>query len=128
MGSLWEIDTYSVPLPAVLPPTFRGKVVKFSYHLVIGTSRATAFPVPPTPNPQDSSSGPRSKIMRVPIRIYSNVSGMSCPIIESGYDTHDSNPKVGRRQIPYDLLWPIARRRMGPIKCLVKEEMGQQLG
>ncbi|KAG8952574.1 hypothetical protein FRC03_012068 [Tulasnella sp. 419] len=100
--------TYSVPLPAVLPPTFRGKVVKFSYHLVIGTSRATAFPVPPTPNPQDSSSGPRSKIMRVPIRIYSNVS-------------------VGRRQIPYDLLWPIARRRMGPIKCMVKEEMGQQL-
>ncbi|KAF9007869.1 Rgp1-domain-containing protein [Cyathus striatus] len=33
--------TYTVPLPANLPPTFRGKAMKVSYELVVGTCRAS---------------------------------------------------------------------------------------
>ncbi|KAG9006674.1 hypothetical protein FRB94_000509 [Tulasnella sp. JGI-2019a] len=95
--------TYSVPLPAILPPTFRGKAMKFSYHLVLGSSRAESLPpIPTTPTPEHQG-GQQSKIMRVPIRIYNHVS-------------------VERPSIPYDLLWPLARRRTGPVKTTVIEE------
>ncbi|KAG8905565.1 hypothetical protein FRB99_008670 [Tulasnella sp. 403] len=102
--------TYSIPLPAVLPPTFRGKAIKFSYHLVIGSSRASTFPIPPTPT-LGSGGGPssnQSKIMRVPIRLYNNVS-------------------VERPPTPYDLLWPLARRRAGPVKPSVVEDPPETL-
>lgn len=54
--------TYEVPLPNLLPPTFRGKSMRFSYHLVVGSAKP-------------GGGGGMSKIMRVPIRIYNNVSG-----------------------------------------------------
>ncbi|KAG8889037.1 hypothetical protein FRB98_005934 [Tulasnella sp. 332] len=96
--------TYSVPLPAVLPPTFRGRAMKFSYHLVLGSSRAESHSPTnlSTPTPEQQA-GHQSKIMRVPIRIYNHVS-------------------VERSAIPYDLLWPLARRRTGPVKTTVVEE------
>ncbi|EJD04560.1 Rgp1-domain-containing protein [Fomitiporia mediterranea MF3/22] len=77
--------TYSLPLPETLPPTYRGRGVKFSYHLTVGVCRAN-------PGPYSSSSNSRSstsQVMRVPVRIYSHVD-------------------VSGIQRPYDLLWPIS--------------------
>lgn len=76
--------TYTVPIPDNLPPTFRGKTLKFSYELVVGTCRA------------GSSAGTMnsiSRVMKVPIRLYNNVA-------------------VGKTLSPYDLLWPATKQRL----------------
>ncbi|KAJ7199627.1 Rgp1-domain-containing protein [Mycena pura] len=70
--------TYTLPLPAHLPPTFKGRTLRFSYELVVGVCRA-------------ANGGSVSRVMKVPIRVYNNVT-------------------VGSPARPYDLLWPIARR------------------
>lgn len=62
-----------------MPPTHKGPSLKFAYELVVGICRG---------GPSDSVS----RVMKVPIRIYNNVT-------------------VGRAPRPYDLLWPLARRR-----------------
>ncbi|KAJ6495574.1 Rgp1-domain-containing protein [Mycena vitilis] len=49
--------TYTLLLPAHLPPTFKGRTLRFSYELVVGACRA--------------SGG--SSVMKVPIRVYNNV-------------------------------------------------------
>ncbi|KAF8508516.1 Rgp1-domain-containing protein [Gautieria morchelliformis] len=94
---------YTLDLPANLPPTFKGRALRFSYQLIVGTCRAS------TPFVSASSSGlashlqvgspaqsgdserRRSRVMRVPIRVYNHVA-------------------VGAAPHPYDLLWPVARR------------------
>ena len=58
------LDTYTVKLPSNLPPTYRGRTLRFSYQLSVGACRATAG----TPNGQ-------SRVMKVPIRVYNHVSG-----------------------------------------------------
>ncbi|KAJ8454968.1 hypothetical protein ONZ45_g19100 [Pleurotus djamor] len=58
--------TYSVILPENLPPTYKGRTLKFSYELVIGTCRAGD-------RGKSSGSGSVSRVMKVPIRIYNNV-------------------------------------------------------
>ncbi|KAJ3807538.1 Rgp1-domain-containing protein [Lentinula aff. lateritia] len=83
---------YSILLPANLPPTFRGRTLRFAYELVVGICRAG-----PSNNfvPSEKGSGPGgsvSKVMKVPIRVYTNV-------------------VVGRPPTPYDLLWPVNKRR-----------------
>ena len=70
-------DTYSIMLPENLPPTFKGKCLKFSYELVIGTCRAASSP---TSASASMGSAPRSansvsRIMKVPIRVYNHVVG-----------------------------------------------------
>ncbi|KAJ4485253.1 Rgp1-domain-containing protein [Lentinula aciculospora] len=83
---------YSILLPSNLPPTFRGRTLRFAYELVVGICRAG------TGNnfvPSGKGLGPGgsvSKVMKVPIRLYTNV-------------------VVGRPPTPYDLLWPISKRR-----------------
>ncbi|KAG5636929.1 hypothetical protein H0H81_006362 [Sphagnurus paluster] len=77
--------TYSIMLPDILPPTFKGRALKFSYELVIGTCRAG----------HSSGLGPASansvsRVMKVPIRVYNNV-------------------VVGRTPRPYDILWPLSK-------------------
>ncbi|KAJ3996375.1 Rgp1-domain-containing protein [Lentinula boryana] len=83
---------YSILLPSNLPPTFRGRTLRFAYELVVGICRAgpsNNF----APSVKDSGSGGSvSKVMKVPIRVYTNVI-------------------VGRPPTPYDLLWPINKRR-----------------
>ncbi|RDB27414.1 hypothetical protein Hypma_004304 [Hypsizygus marmoreus] len=78
--------TYSILLPENLPPTFRGRSLKFSYELVIGTCRAG-----PSSGPGSASANSISRVMKVPIRMYNNV-------------------VVGRTPWPYDILWPISKR------------------
>ncbi|KAG8951556.1 hypothetical protein FRC04_005842 [Tulasnella sp. 424] len=96
--------TYSLPLPAVLPPTFRGKAMKFSYHLVIGSSRAPSSSHNLTPH-FGGDNAPQSKIMRVP-----------------SLTTMGLNIAVERPPSSYDLLWPLTRRKAGPVKSTVSED------
>ncbi|PPQ70636.1 hypothetical protein CVT24_000679 [Panaeolus cyanescens] len=89
--------TYTIKLPSVLPPTFKGKSLKFSYEFVVGTCRAGSSPSMGTLSPPAATSSPASstsisRVMKVPIRVYNHVS-------------------VERPQGPYDLLWPTARRQ-----------------
>ncbi|RDX43957.1 Rgp1-domain-containing protein [Lentinus brumalis] len=80
--------TYSLTLPENLPPTFRGRALKFSYQFILGICRSgTGAPgASPTSN---------SRVMKVPIRVYNNVA-------------------VGRASSAYNLLWPVVSQR-GPI-------------
>lgn len=71
--------TYTLPLPSHLPPTFRGRALKFTYHLTVGVCRAR--PSPSAPNGRGSTS----QVMRVPIRIYNNVD-VSMPYPQKPYD------------------------------------------
>ncbi|KAL5534971.1 RGP1 [Sanghuangporus sanghuang] len=76
--------TYSLPLPSTLPPTYRGRNIKFAYHLSVGVCRSTPGPSPSSPG----GKGSTSQVMRVPIRVYNHVD-------------------VSGVQSAYDLLWPI---------------------
>ncbi|EIM92050.1 Rgp1-domain-containing protein [Stereum hirsutum FP-91666 SS1] len=87
--------TYTVALPSHLPPTFKGRSLKFSYELAVGTCRASTSSKPPSnasnsslggsPSINGSTSTSSSRVMKVPIRVYNHVS-------------------VDRPQRPYDLL------------------------
>ncbi|KAJ7281784.1 Rgp1-domain-containing protein [Mycena rebaudengoi] len=52
---------YTFLLPANLPPTFKGRTLRFSYELVVGACRAAG------------TSSSVSRVMKVPIRVYNNV-------------------------------------------------------
>ncbi|EIW86174.1 Rgp1-domain-containing protein [Coniophora puteana RWD-64-598 SS2] len=103
--------TYSISLPANLPPTFRGRALRFGYELVVGTCRASAPPALPPPrglfaahNPPPSPGGSQasvSRVMKVPVRVYNHVA-------------------VGRVPRPYDLLWPVTNRAR-PVAATVTE-------
>ena len=77
---LARTDTYSLPLPINLPPTFKGRSLKFAYQFVVGTCRADPFPSP------GKGMGPTgansvSRVMKVPIRVYNNVFGESSFVV-----------------------------------------------
>ncbi|EGG02863.1 uncharacterized protein MELLADRAFT_109802 [Melampsora larici-populina 98AG31] len=63
--------TFSIDLPQELPPSFRGKSIKFSYNLIVGTSYDNGGIGPRGRNQVGSSPG--TKIIRVPIRVYNHV-------------------------------------------------------
>ncbi|KAF9242341.1 Rgp1-domain-containing protein [Melanogaster broomeanus] len=85
--------TYTLLLPENLPPTFRGRSLKFSYELVIGTCRAGASAMRSSSSLGPTGANSISRVMKVPIRVYNNVI-------------------VGKTQRPYDLLCPVAKRRV----------------
>ncbi|GAA5898453.1 hypothetical protein JCM6882_007779 [Rhodosporidiobolus microsporus] len=65
--------TFSIRVPADLPPSFRGKAIKFNYHLVVGSNR---IPLDPAPHPSQVLGYKRdsvSRVMRVPVRVYNHV-------------------------------------------------------
>lgn len=66
-------------MPADLPPSFRGKSIKFNYELVVGTNRTAVSPSmlvnpdePLRPRPRGGKSS-NSRVMKVPIRLYNHV-------------------------------------------------------
>lgn len=72
--------TYSVTLPAGLPPTFKGKALKISYALVITVE--VEYPLPPLRPGYDSEIGPRKRrtkavTLRVPINVWGSLEGES---------------------------------------------------
>ncbi|EMD41460.1 hypothetical protein CERSUDRAFT_110035 [Gelatoporia subvermispora B] len=79
--------TYNIVLPETLPPTYKGRTLRFSYQFVLGICRATSGPASGGASAAGANSS--SRVMKVPIRIYNNVS-------------------VGKPPSPYDLLWPLS--------------------
>lgn len=59
-SSVGNIDTYQIELPADLPPSHRGKTIRFSYNLVLGVQRGSVH----TP----------AKSVQLPFRLYNNIS------------------------------------------------------
>jgi len=68
-------DTYTVSLPDNLPPTFRGRALKFSYELVLGTCRAGASGMRSSSSLGPTGANSISRVMKVPIRVYNHVAG-----------------------------------------------------
>ncbi|KAG6876531.1 hypothetical protein C0993_002420 [Termitomyces sp. T159_Od127] len=97
--------TYSILLPDVLPPTFKGRTLRFSYELEVGTCRAGH-------GPGSTSANSVSRVMKVPIRVYNNVVGASpLPLLRRD---DDPQPTVGRTPRPYDVLWPLSKGATAP--------------
>ncbi|KAH8101380.1 Rgp1-domain-containing protein [Cristinia sonorae] len=88
--------TYTLPLPETLPPTFRGRSLRFSYQFILGICRAGS-----TGNPNGAGPSNQSRVMKVPIRVYTNVT-------------------VGRPPTPYDLLWPVGLRKRMNLQLTAK--------
>ncbi|GLB36773.1 putative rgp1-domain-containing protein [Lyophyllum shimeji] len=98
--------TYSIVLPDILPPTFKGRSLKFSYELVIGTCRSGS-----SGGSGSASASSISRVMKVPIRVYNNV-------------------VVGRTPRPYDVLWPLSKGAITPSsesQGKVVEETGKSI-
>ncbi|KAF8845538.1 Rgp1-domain-containing protein [Paxillus ammoniavirescens] len=93
--------TYTLLLPENLPPTFRGRSLKISYELVIGTCRASSSAMRSSSSLGPTGANSTSRVMKVPIRVYNNVT-------------------IGKIQRPYDLLWPVAKRRVHSIEAWPK--------
>ncbi|KAF9999611.1 hypothetical protein BGZ65_005060 [Modicella reniformis] len=53
-------NTYQIELPTDLPPSHRGKTIRFAYHLVVGVQRGSVH----TP----------AKSVQLPFRLYNNIS------------------------------------------------------
>ncbi|KAI0078498.1 Rgp1-domain-containing protein [Panus rudis PR-1116 ss-1] len=92
--------TYAITLPENLPPTFRGRALKFSYQFIVGICRAASSASPGSAGIAGANS--RSRVMKVPIRVYNHV-------------------MLGKPPSPYDLLWPVNSQR-APISAKVTEE------
>ncbi|GAA5986158.1 hypothetical protein JCM10908_006436 [Rhodotorula pacifica] len=98
--------TFSLRVPADLPPSFRGKSIKFNYELVVGTNRTAVSPSmlvnPEQPlRPRSRGKASSSRVMKVPIRLYNHV-GMT-----------------GARPF-YDLTTPVIYQRD---EAIVKDEV-----
>ncbi|KAK4052398.1 Golgi membrane exchange factor (Ric1p-Rgp1p) subunit [Microbotryomycetes sp. JL201] len=65
--------TFSIRIPADLPPSFRGRAIKFNYNLVVGTSRTRLGTVTSPSAARGAARDATSRVMRVPIRIYNHV-------------------------------------------------------
>ncbi|KAF5355720.1 hypothetical protein D9756_004398 [Leucocoprinus leucothites] len=84
--------TYTIKLPDILPPTYKGRSLRFSYELVVGTCRA-APSMPTNLSSGGAGTSSISRVMKVPIRVYNHVT-------------------VDRPVRPYDILWPVSRNRL----------------
>jgi hypothetical protein len=76
-SSCYFPDTYTLPLPDNLPPTFKGRSFKFSYQFVVGTCRAGSSAIMPGNGMGPTGANSVSRVMNVPIRVYNNVLGKS---------------------------------------------------
>lgn len=75
------IDTYTITLPDNLPPTYRGRAIRFGYELVVGTCRAGAsggVATNGTGRKRPTGANSISRVMKVPIRVYNHVNGRRC--------------------------------------------------
>jgi hypothetical protein len=92
LSYLHKSDVYTLPLPSNLPPTYKGRVFKFSYHLVVGVCRAAPTPSlgsgyagygPPGAGAGKGKGGgaSTSRVMRVPVRVYNSVVGELCWVL-----------------------------------------------
>ena len=59
---------YSFTLPQGIPPSHRGKAIKISYNLVIGTQRAA----------NTAKDGQTVRQVEIPFRVFGSIDGKSC--------------------------------------------------
>lgn len=95
-------DTYSLPLPKNLPPTFKGRTFRFSYEFVIGVCRAGAS--------LGNSTANHSRVMKIPVRVYNHVNGQR-KLHKHLFVTDTFFRSVMDPPSPYDLLWPVQYAR-----------------
>lgn len=88
------IVSYKLKLPNDIPPSHRGKAIRFTYSLVVGTQRANTTP----------SSG-QGQVVQIPFRVLNHVSGK---LIQSWYSITHTHIAIedGSRPI-YDLMNPV---------------------
>ena len=84
---------YRLTLPGDLPPTYKGRSIRFSYTLLVGVNRAPVSVLGETEQ--------RSRLMRIPVRIYNNVSGASL------LNVNDLTHAVTGARPFYDLTNPV---------------------
>ncbi|KAG6864955.1 hypothetical protein C0991_006142 [Blastosporella zonata] len=93
--------TYSIKLPDILPPTFKGRALRFSYELEIGTSRAGHG----GPGSANASANSVSRVMKVPIRIYNNVAETQGKVVEETAKLKMTTIKgLGKSPLPIRIL------------------------
>jgi len=91
----------------VLPPTYKGRALQFSYELVVGTCRAGP-PISATRTRANSIS----RVMKVPIRVYNHVTGTSLNSFVCVDGVSSDIWIVDRPPRPYDMLWPVLRDQL----------------
>lgn len=62
------IDSYKFDLPKNIPPSYRGKSIKFNYYLVIGSQRSACSAA--------KSVGAQEHVVQIPFRVFNHVSGI----------------------------------------------------
>lgn len=70
-NSFLFLVSYKLKLPNDIPPSHRGKAIRFTYSLVVGTQRANTTP-----------SGGQGQVVQIPFRVLNHVSGK---LIQSWY-------------------------------------------
>lgn len=108
-----RVDTYTIDLPSNLPPTFKGRAMRFSYQLVVGTCRASSGLASGSSSGGGGGNVQTSRVMRVPIRVYNHVSGgcgYLCVFLYSFF-VLIYRLLVDFPSQPYDILWPVSKRR-----------------
>lgn len=61
----YYLDTYKLTLPKNIPPTYRGKAMRFNYYLVIGSQRSSS----------SKPFGAQGQVVQIPFRVFNHVSG-----------------------------------------------------
>lgn len=61
----YNLDSYKLKLPKNLPPTYRGKTMRFNYYLVIGSQRSSP----------SKTVGAQGQVVQIPFRVFNHVSG-----------------------------------------------------
>jgi len=105
------LDIYAIQLPDVLPPTYKGRALQFSYELVVGTCRA-GTPISTTRSPEGTRENSISRVMKVPIRVYNHVAGASFNSFVCVDVVSSDIWVVNRSPRPYDMLWPVSRNQL----------------
>ena len=107
--------TFSIDLPADLPPSFHGRSVRFDYYMSIGTNRL-------------SGTSQQSRLLHVPIRVYNHIApragvvsvfDLFNPIVlphavaEIVHGSH-AKPKGRAEQALHDLVQQLALGNVAP--------------
>ncbi|KAG0177133.1 hypothetical protein DFQ29_005196 [Apophysomyces sp. BC1021] len=88
--------SYKLKLPNDIPPSHRGKAIRFNYYLVVGTQRSSSIP-----------SGSQGHIVQIPFRVLNHVSGrLNLSSFDNLFVIDKSKIEDGSRPI-YDLMNPV---------------------
>lgn len=68
LAKVVHADSYKLKLPHNLPPTYRGKSMRFNYYLVIGSQRSGS-------NASSTPFGAQGHVVQIPFRVFNHVTG-----------------------------------------------------